>query len=153
MAESLTHTKGLTSPETLSSLMDLMQARGVIAFRLRSGDEEIEIRWPEASAVPSPGAPAPAANEPVPAPSTTLHAVTSPSVGTYFASPEPGKPAFVKLGQRVSAGEVVCVVESMKLMNEIEADVDGVVFELPVPNGGSVQAGEVVCLLRLDDDS
>jgi len=153
MAETLTPKNKLTSPETLSSLMDLMQARGVIAFRLRSGDEEIEIRWPEAAAAPSPDGSAVATDEPAPAPSTTLHAVTSPSVGTYFSSPEPGKPAFVKLGQRVSAGDVVCVVESMKLMNEIEADADGVVVELPVPNGGSVKAGEVVCLLRLDDDS
>ena len=88
----------------------------------------------------------------LPSHAQTLHAVTSPTVGTYFASPEPGKPPFVEVGQRIEAGDVVCVVESMKLMNEIEADASGVVVELPIPNGGSVKAGEVVCLLRLDVD-
>jgi len=81
---------------------------------------------------------------------STLHAVISPTVGTYFASSEPGKPPFVSVGDRVVAGQVVCVVESMKLMNEITAEMDGVVEELPIENGGSVKAGQVVCLLQLD---
>jgi acetyl-CoA carboxylase biotin carboxyl carrier protein len=152
MASKIDKPAGLLEPEAMAALMDTMRARGVVAFRVRSGDEELEVRWPEPQQVP---ALAPTDQPPVveaPTPTQTLHAITSPSVGTYFASPEPGKPAFVELGQRVTPGEVVCVVESMKLMNEIEADTVGVVVELPIQNGGSVKAGEVVCLLRLDDD-
>ncbi len=153
MAGELENPPWLLEPTRISSLMELMRARGVVAFRLRRGDEELEVRWPEPSAAQAGLGPvADLAEVPEFTPSQTLHAITSPSVGTYFASPEPGKPSFVEIGQRVSAGEVVCVVESMKLMNEVEADADGVVVELPIPNGGSVKAGEVVCLLRLDDD-
>jgi biotin carboxyl carrier protein len=151
MAGTLERGKSLLEPAELAALMDSMRARGVVAFRVRRGDEEVEVRWPEVGLAPPPAGALPMHGDEK-TPTQTLHAITSPAVGTYFASPEPGKPAFVQLGQRVVAGEVVCVVESMKLMNEIEADTDGVVVELPVPNGGSVKAGEVVCLLRLDDD-
>lgn len=152
MAAKIDMAFGLLEPEAMAALMDLMRAKGVVAFRVRRGEEELEVRWPEPhrAIVHAPGVEAPVSEEPTP--TQTLHAITSPSVGTYFASPEPGRPAFVELGQRVAVGEVVCVVESMKLMNEIEADTDGVVVELPIQNGGSVKAGEVVCLLRLDDD-
>jgi acetyl-CoA carboxylase biotin carboxyl carrier protein len=151
MAASIDERTGLLTRERISSLMDLMQARGVVAFRLRQGDEEIEIRWPEPERARAASLEPSAFEEPSPAPAQSYHAVTSPTVGTYFASSEPGKPAFVKLGQRVTAGQVLCVVESMKLMNEIEADVGGVIVELPIPNGGSVKAGEVVCLIRLEE--
>ncbi len=151
MAQSLKKGAGLLEPETITWLMDLMQARGVSSFRIRRGEEEIEIHWPELASQPS-AVPAvtPSTPAPEPAPTQTLHAITSPAVGTYFASPEPGKPPFVTIGQTIGAGDVVCVVESMKLMNEIEADASGEVVELPIPNGGSVKAGEVVCLIRLD---
>ncbi len=152
MAEPLERSVELLTPERITALMDLMQSRGVVAFRVRIGDEELEIRWPEPRIARAIVGEVPEQALAEPSPTQTLHAITSPSVGTFFASPEPGKPAFVELGQRVSSGDVVCVVESMKLMNEIEADADGVVVELPIPNGGSVKAGEVVCLLRLDDD-
>ncbi len=130
----------------IHALMDLMQARGVLSFRVRSGEDELEVRWPEATGEKLPQAQLDVEHEEA----SALHAITSPTVGTYFASPEPGKPAFVKVGDRVEVGQVVCVVESMKLMNEIESDAEGVVLELPVQSGGSVKAGEVVCLLRLD---
>jgi acetyl-CoA carboxylase biotin carboxyl carrier protein len=150
MAGTIDDRPGLLTLERIASLMDFMRARGVVAFRVRQGEEELEIRWPDGSvevgAVPL----VEPTRATMSAPSQTFHAITSPAVGTYFASSEPGKPPFVQVGQHVTAGQVVCVVESMKLMNEIEADVDGVVTELPVPNGGSVKAGEVVCLVRLD---
>lgn len=152
MAGTLDRTPWLLEPARVSSLMEFMRSRGVVAFRVRTGEEELEVRWPDHTAPSEPPRAAPMAHATLPSHAQTLHAVTSPTVGTYFASPEPGKPPFVEVGQRIEAGDVVCVVESMKLMNEIEADASGVVVELPIPNGGSVKAGEVVCLLRLDVD-
>ncbi len=140
----------LLDPAHIARILDLMEARGVVAFRVRSGDQELEVRWPETKTSRKPlrdeELDESVEEEP---PVLELCAVTSPTVGTYFASPEPGKLPFVQVGDRVSAGQTLCVVESMKLMNEIAADVDGVVEELPVQNGGSVKAGEVVCLLRV----
>jgi biotin carboxyl carrier protein len=141
---------GLLEERTIVRLMDLMRDRGVVAFRIRSGEQELEVRWPEQGNLASEEQ---ASEDDMEAPAAqTLLAITSPTVGTYFASSEPGKPPFVSVGQRVEAGDVVCVVESMKLMNEIAAEAGGVVVELPVPNGGSIKAGEVVCLLRLDEE-
>ena len=152
MARKIDKDLGFLELGRISALMDLMRARGVVAFRVRHGDEELEIRWPEPRAPVSPSQHRDDEDTPKPTPSHTLHAIISPAVGTYFASSEPGKAPFVHVGQVVAAGDIVCVVESMKLMNEIAAEVDGVVVELPIQNGGSVKAGEVVCLLRLDEE-
>lgn len=68
--------------------------------------------------------------------------ITSPFVGTFYAAPSPEKDAFVSLGQTVSKGDVVCIIEAMKLMNEIESDVSGKVVEIYVKNGHTVEYGE-----------
>jgi acetyl-CoA carboxylase biotin carboxyl carrier protein len=92
------------------------------------------------------GAPAaaPAAAPPV----TNLLEVKSPMVGTFYKSPEPGSEAYVKVGSRVTAGQVVCIIEAMKIMNEIESEVQGVVREVCVENAQPVEFGQV--LFRLD---
>ena len=94
------------------------------------------------------GAPA-AAPAPVAAPPTTnLVEVKSPMVGTFYKSPEPGAEAYVKVGSRVTTGQVVCIIEAMKIMNEIESEVQGVVREVCVENAQPVEFGQV--LFRLD---
>lgn len=76
------------------------------------------------------------------------HVVRSPFVGTFYASPSPGAEAFVKVGQKVKKGDVLCIVEAMKLMNEIEADADGLVVEVLVQNGQPVEYNQPIVILE-----
>jgi len=94
--------------------------------------------------------PAPAAAPPAPAaPDTSgLEEVVSPMVGTFYRSPSPDSDAFVEVGTRVSPGDTVCIIEAMKLMNEIEAEVAGVIKEICVQNAEPVEYGQV--LFRID---
>jgi acetyl-CoA carboxylase biotin carboxyl carrier protein len=91
-----------------------------------------------ASPPPAPAAPAPSA----------LREIKSPMVGTYYKAPEPGADAYVKVGTRVTAGQTVCIIEAMKIMNEIEAELSGVVREICVEDGQPVEFGQV--LFRVD---
>ncbi|MGY2795597.1 acetyl-CoA carboxylase biotin carboxyl carrier protein [Thermostichus sp. MS-CIW-36] len=97
-----------------------------------------------------PPAPAEAPPPPTAPKSTPSHwiDVTSPMVGTFYSAPAPGEPDFVRVGQRVNKGQTLCIIEAMKLMNEIEAETAGVVTEILVSNGQSVEFGQV--LMRLD---
>jgi acetyl-CoA carboxylase biotin carboxyl carrier protein len=105
-------------------------------------------------AVPHPGsAPTmPAAPVAVPAPAAAagppLHEVKSPLVGTFYRSPSPEAPAFTEVGRAVKRGQVLCIVEAMKLMNEIDSDADGVLEEILVANGQPVEYGEVLFRIR-----
>ena len=98
-----------------------------------------------AAAAPAPAA-APAA-APAPAPVDGVE-VTSPMSGTLYRSPAPGEPPFVKEGDRVKKGQTVCIVEAMKLMNEIECDTDGTVVKLLVDNGGAVSPGMPLMVIK-----
>jgi acetyl-CoA carboxylase biotin carboxyl carrier protein len=89
------------------------------------------------SAVGSMAAPAPAA----PAADADLHVVKSPIVGTFYEAPSPGTPPFVRIGDSVQEGQVLCIIEAMKLMNEIEAEVSGVLAKAFVSNGTPVEYG------------
>lgn len=98
-----------------------------------------------ASAAPAPAAPATAP----PAPEEEgLHTVKSPIVGTFYEAPSPGSPAFVKIGDSVKAGQVLCIVEAMKLMNEIESDVAGEIVKILVNNGQPVEYGQPLFAIR-----
>lgn len=100
-----------------------------------------------------PGHSAPAAAPPAqapaaPAPATHLKDIKSPMVGTFYKSPEPGADAYVKLGTRVSPGQTVCIIEAMKIMNEIEAEIAGVIREVLVEDAQPVEFGQT--LFRVD---
>jgi acetyl-CoA carboxylase biotin carboxyl carrier protein len=97
---------------------------------------------PAIAAPAAAGAPAPAA------PATVLKEIKSPMVGTFYRSPEPGAPPYVKEGARVTAGQTVCIIEAMKIMNEIEAEISGVVREVLVEDAQPVEFGQV--LFRVD---
>ena len=86
----------------------------------------------------------PAAKEDKPAVASKGTAITSPMVGAFYAAPAPGAKPFVKVGDVVSAGQVVCIVEAMKLMNEIESEVSGKITEICVEDGQSVEYGQVL---------
>jgi acetyl-CoA carboxylase biotin carboxyl carrier protein len=101
-----------------------------------------------------PGAPPPAAGEatraggPPAAPASLLKEIRSPMVGTFYAAPEPGADPYVKAGSRISSGQTVCIIEAMKIMNEIEAEFGGVIREVLVEDATPVEFGQV--LFRVD---
>jgi len=107
--------------------------------------------FPPASSVLAPGAhaaPAMAASPPAEAAAEELHLVKSPIVGTYYESPSPGSPAVIKPGDHVTQGQVLCIVEAMKLMNEIESDVAGEIVKILVNNGQPVEYGQALFSVR-----
>ena len=106
---------------------------------------------PVVAAIPTPAAPVAAAPSPPPPPPSSrsdLQPLTAPMVGTFYRSPAPGEPAFVEVGSRIQAGQPVCILEAMKLMNELEADISGEVVEILVESGTPVEFGQVLMRIR-----
>lgn len=95
--------------------------------------------------VAAPAAPAPAA---VTASDADLVTIKSPFVGTFYRAPKPGMPNFTDVGERVHRGKTLCIIEAMKLMNEIESEVDGTVAEILIENGHAVQYGDALFRIR-----
>lgn len=135
-------------------LVDLLKESGVGEIQVRRGEFEVTVKArsevSEARFAPTAFAVAEPAAEVVDVVSeeSGLHAVLSPLVGTFFRSPGPGESAYVEVGDKVVAGQVLCIVEAMKLMNEIPADVDGEVVEVLAENSGGVQYGQPLFHLR-----
>ena len=131
----------------LKTLIDLVSESGVAELEIREGEDHVRIVNPtRASAA---GAAAPAAAAPVAtaapapeAPAAEKKTINSPMVGTFYRSPSPGAKPFVEVGQKVAAGDTVCIIEAMKLLNEIEAETDGVIREILVENGSPVEFGQ-----------
>jgi acetyl-CoA carboxylase biotin carboxyl carrier protein len=156
--------------EEIKELLQLFNESGVAELELQRGDSRLRIRRsgtnqeivmpvaaPVLAAVP---APAPAASAPA-APAVPTHVTTkapepdsghelvkSPIVGTYYDAPAPGAPPFVKVGDPVEPGQVLCIIESMKLMNEIESEHSGIVASKLVENGRPVEYGEALFAIR-----
>jgi acetyl-CoA carboxylase biotin carboxyl carrier protein len=151
----------------IKELVQFLKEEDITEFELERGDVKVRIKRGLAetpqqptdriiavhSAPASPmQAPAPAVAAPVaPEPAKieeSLHMVRSPIVGTYYESPSPGSPPFVKPGDAVEAGQVLCIVEAMKLMNEIEADVGGEIVKCLVKNGQPIEYGQELFAIR-----
>ena len=137
----------------LKKLIDLVQESGISELEITEGEEKVKIvkgGGVLSAATPVPAAPAsPAAAEAGAAAEATTedaaaegHIVTSPMVGTFYRSPSPDAKAFVEVGQTVKEGQTICIIEAMKLMNEIEADASGVVKAILVENGQPVEYGQ-----------
>jgi acetyl-CoA carboxylase biotin carboxyl carrier protein len=150
----------------LKSLIDLVQQSGIAELEITEGEEKVRISRGGAApqvvpvahvvTIPQPGAPAPAvAGAPSAPPEGDAaapaapegHVIRSPMVGTFYRSSAPGSKVFVEVGQAVKAGETLCIIEAMKLLNEIEADRDGVVKAILVENGQPVEYGEPLFIL------
>ena len=135
--------------ERIEALMKLMKEHGVAELEYEDEAERLAVRFATAASAPviqtmpaMVGAAAPApAGEAAP-PQVEGHVVKSPMVGTFYRASKPGQPPFVEVGDRVSKGQTLCIVEAMKLMNEIEADVSGTVAEVCVENAQPVQFGQ-----------
>ncbi len=138
----------------LKKLIDLVEASGIAELEITEGEEKVRIAKSIAGApmmmAPQPQyiqAGAPAAAAPVaPAPAEEAvpegHVVRSPMVGTFYRAPAPGSKNFAEVGQSVNAGDTLCIIEAMKLLNEIEADQGGVIKAILVENGQPVEYGE-----------
>jgi acetyl-CoA carboxylase biotin carboxyl carrier protein len=140
--------------ERIESLLKLMQEYGVAELGIEEENTAVHLRlMGEGAAAPAAVVAAPAAlatPAAAPAPSANLTEVKSPMVGTFYRAPKPESPAFVKVGDQVSIGQTLCIVEAMKLMNEIEAEVSGTVREVLSENGQPVQFGQVLFHIEAD---
>jgi acetyl-CoA carboxylase biotin carboxyl carrier protein len=159
--------------EELRELVDFLKANGIAEFDMEQDDLKVRIKFAGEPAVAPAGfdmaqlsrlmASAPTASSGVAAAAVTpasaaaelasemeekLHEVKSPIVGTFYESPSPGAPAFVKVGDQVEVGQVLCIVEAMKLMNEIEADVAGEVVKRIASSGQPVEYGQPLFAIR-----
>ena len=143
--------------DRIESLLKLMKEYGVAELALEEDDASLQLSMlgsavaaPVVTAAPV-AAPVVAAAQDATAPAAgNLAELKSPMVGTFYSSPKPGSPTFVKVGDRVSVGQVLCIVEAMKLMNEIESETAGTVKEVCVENAGPVQFGQV--LFRIEPE-
>jgi acetyl-CoA carboxylase biotin carboxyl carrier protein len=154
--------------EDLRQLIEFLKQHQVAEFDIDRGDLKIRLKFnPQESGpaslsdlarllrtAPAAGAAAAgtaseSAAAPAADPEAGLHQVKSPIVGTFFGSPSPGAAAFVSPGDRVEKGQVICIVEAMKLMNEIEADVSGEVVRCLVSNGQAIEFGQPLFAIRL----
>lgn len=159
----------------LKELIDFLIEKDISEFELERGDVKVRIKRGGDSSAPmiahavpiapvpmassvvvptTPSAPQPisaappaAAAQPA-AVEEDLHQVKSPIVGTYYESPAPGAPPFVKPGDQVAAGQVLCIIEAMKLMNEIESDASGEIVKMLVKNGQPVEYGQALFAIR-----
>jgi acetyl-CoA carboxylase biotin carboxyl carrier protein len=150
--------------QQLHDLLEQLSKSDIQEFRLEAGDLRLEVRRNLPAVVSAAAAPvaAPVAAAPLPVPAvpsappppataasrSDLQPITAPMVGTFYRSPAPGEPAFVDLGTRIRAGQTVCILEAMKLMNELEAEVAGEVVEILVENGTPVEFGQVLMRIR-----
>ena len=148
----------------LKKLIDLVEESGIAEIEVTEGEEKVRITrslaapqpvYAAAPAVAAAPAPAAAAAAPVAAagapaaPARDLSkAQASPMVGTFYRAPGPNAPVFVEVGQSVNAGDTLCIIEAMKLMNEIEAERSGVVKEILVENGQPVEFGEPLFIIE-----
>lgn len=126
--------------EQIRELIALMDEAGLSELELRDGDQAVRLVRGSVSAAAAVPAPSAAAAE--------GHPVRAPMAGTFYAGPEPGADAFVTEGRTVQAGDVLCIIESMKMMNEIKAERGGVCTAVCVANGQAVRAGDVLFRIR-----
>jgi acetyl-CoA carboxylase biotin carboxyl carrier protein len=153
--------------DQLQQLLALLGESDIQEFSLEGEDFRLEVRRNLPAAAPvtlvqaptAPAAPvAPVAAASVPSPSappppaaaarSDLQAISAPMVGTFYRSPAPGDPAFVEVGSRITAGQPVCILEAMKLMNELESEISGEVVEILVENGTPVEFGQVLMRIK-----
>ncbi|HYU68887.1 MAG TPA: acetyl-CoA carboxylase biotin carboxyl carrier protein [Burkholderiales bacterium] len=150
----------------LKKLIDLVEESGIAELEITEGEEKVKIvkggsggkegvvLSPSASAASPlgaqtvlPAASAPASTQGEAPTSLEGHIVKSPMVGTFYRSGSPGAKPFVEVGDTVKAGQAICIIEAMKLMNEIEADKDGVIKAIMVENGQPVEYGESLMMI------
>jgi acetyl-CoA carboxylase biotin carboxyl carrier protein len=143
--------------EEVERLVNLVRESGVGEVRVRQGEVEITVKASPEAPAPRPVTGAEPMREVVVEPELPagerdgLHAVRSPLVGTFYRAPAPGEEVYVEVGSRVMTGQTLCIVEAMKLMNEIPADVSGEVVEILVENAQGVEYDQPLFRLRPEE--
>ncbi len=155
----------------LKELIEFLIEKDIAEFELERGDVKVKIKragehtvvhsqaeprfyavppapGPMVTAGPPVAAPVTPVAEATPAPEEGLHTVKSPIVGTFYEAPSPGAPPFVKVGDTVELGQVLCIVEAMKLLNEIESDVAGEIVKKLANNGQPIEYGQELFVIR-----
>ncbi len=152
----------------LKTLIELVQESGIAELEVTEGEERVRITRtvampmqpmmqyaaPAMMAPPAPtntsalAAPVAAPAEPIAAVEPSGHGVKSPMVGTFYRAPTPGAKPFIDVGSTVAAGDTICIIEAMKLMNEIEADKSGVIKSILVESGQAVEYGQVLVVIE-----
>lgn len=141
----------------IKKLIELLEESGVAEIEIHEGEESVRIsRQGSMMAAPIAAAPAPAPVAAAPvaeaAPAEPAkpagHTIDSPMVGTFYRAPSPGAKSFVDVGQRVSPGDTLCIIEAMKILNQIEADKAGVIKEILVDNGQPVEYGQPLFVIE-----
>jgi acetyl-CoA carboxylase biotin carboxyl carrier protein len=144
----------------VKKLIELLDESGIAEIEITEGEESVRIsRYGGSGPAPLPvsapvAAPVAAAAAPVSAaPQATAeaeeegHAVTAPMVGTFYSSSSPGSPPFVQVGDRVNEGDTLCIVEAMKMMNQIEAEISGTIKSIRVQSGEPVEYGQILFMI------
>lgn len=152
----------MLSLKEIRELIDLVTERGLAGLEIERAGFRLRIDGPRSNGIdatassslsyavpaPHPPAPAPAAVAEAPA-DENVHVITSPIVGTFYRSASPEADPFAEIGSRIQKGKILCIIESMKLMNEIESDVEGEVVAVYPRNGQPVEYGEKLFAIRL----
>ncbi len=147
----------MLSFKEIRELIDLVSERGLAALEIEQSGFRVRIEGvgssgnggPAAAAAPAALPAAEPVAPPPPVEDPRLHVITSPIVGTFYRSPSPESESFAEVGQKVARGKILCIIESMKLMNEIESDVEGEIIEVFPKNGQPVEYGEKLFAIRL----
>ena len=150
----------------IKKLIELLEESGIAEIEIKEGEEAVRIsrmptagaaaqalrevqvaQQPAAPAAPAPAA-LPAAESAAPKPKPNEHVITAPMVGTFYASPSPGAKAFVEIGDEIKIGQVLCIIEAMKMMNQIEADKAGRITSIMAQNGDPVEFGQPLFVIE-----
>lgn len=142
--------------DAVKEFIGIMKDSGLSYMYVKNDKFELELGQknpppaPPMAMAAAPAAPtsAPQAQAPAAAPADTGKSIKSPIVGTFYSAPSPTKPPFVKVGDKVNEGDTVCIVESMKVMNEIQADISGTVKSIAVKDGEAVEFGQPLIIIE-----
>ncbi len=144
----------------VKKLIELLQESGIAELEITEGEDSVRIRRYPAAALSAPmplapetiqaqpSATAAVASAPAVETSSAGHNVTAPMVGTFYDSPAPGAKPFVQIGSSVSEGDVLCIIEAMKMMNQIEADMSGTIVSVLVESGEPVEFGQPLFIIE-----
>ena len=147
----------------IKKLIELLEESGIAEIEIKEGEEAVRIsrmpvgataQPPQVHLMPAPttaAAPAVAevaAESAAPSPKASEHVITAPMVGTFYASPSPGAKPFVEIGDEITVGQVLCIIEAMKMMNQIEADRAGRIASVMARNGDPVEFGQPLFVIE-----
>ena len=141
----------------VKKLIELLEESGIAELEIKEGEESVRISRqsavtqyavPALAAAPTASAPVPAPAAPVLAPEPRGHHVKSPMVGTYYGAASPSSEPFVKEGQQVNVGDTLCIIEAMKMMNQIESDKSGTISKMLIENGSPVEFDQIMFIIE-----